>query len=163
MPSIDLAIIGSCGSAYESAAGQVDKEQQWLPQLAPHLPLAILFPLQREHRRGYPWNWSIYRWLEGENVLASPILVSGSTVSAVCRCPAPYRCYGGHSPDSITFFRGVPLAMRASATREAIASLHDLIDTDAATAIWKTALQAPVWERSPSGYTETFKQGTCYR
>jgi len=31
----------------EAATGQVDKEQQWLPRLAPHLPLAIPVPLAK--------------------------------------------------------------------------------------------------------------------
>ena len=31
----------------EAATGQVDKEHQWLPRLAPHLPLAIPAPLAK--------------------------------------------------------------------------------------------------------------------
>jgi aminoglycoside phosphotransferase (APT) family kinase protein len=31
----------------EGATGQVDKEQQWLPRLAPYLPLAIPVPLAK--------------------------------------------------------------------------------------------------------------------
>ena len=50
------------------AVGQVDKEQEWLPKLAPHLPLAIPVPLAKGiPGEGYPWNWSVYPWLEGEN------------------------------------------------------------------------------------------------
>src|SRR5947207_9742242 len=50
------------------AVGQVEKEQQWLPRLAPLLPLAIPVPLAKgTPAEGYPWHWSIYRWLEGEN------------------------------------------------------------------------------------------------
>ena len=50
------------------AIGQVEKEHQWLPRLAPLLPLTIPVPLAMgEPGEGYPWHWSIYRWLEGEN------------------------------------------------------------------------------------------------
>ncbi|HIF95836.1 MAG TPA: hypothetical protein EYQ54_02210 [Myxococcales bacterium] len=50
------------------AMGQVEKEHQWLPQLAPLLPLQISDPLAKgEPGEGYPWQWSVYRWLEGEN------------------------------------------------------------------------------------------------
>src|SRR5688500_18661206 len=50
------------------AIGQVDKEWQWLPKLAPHLPLAIPVPLAKGiPAEGYPWEWGVYRWLEGEN------------------------------------------------------------------------------------------------
>ena len=54
------------------ATGQVDKEHQWLPRLAPHLPLAIPVPLAKgTPGAGYPWHWSVYQWLEGENASAS--------------------------------------------------------------------------------------------
>src|SRR5688572_12937072 len=60
------------------AVGQVEKEQKWLPHLAPHLPLAIPVPLAMgTPDEGYPWHWSVYRWLEGENAtlerLADPL------------------------------------------------------------------------------------------
>jgi aminoglycoside phosphotransferase (APT) family kinase protein len=48
-------------------AGQVEKEHRWLPRLAPLLPLPIPAPLAiGEPAHGYPWRWSIYRWLEGD-------------------------------------------------------------------------------------------------
>ncbi len=45
--------------------------------------------------------------------------------------------------------RGVPLAMRDPATREAIAALRGAIDTDAVTTAWEAALRAPEWDRAP--------------
>src|SRR2546429_28685 len=54
----------------EGATGQVDKEHQWLQKLAPHLPLAIPDPLAKgTPGEGYPWQWSIYRWLKGETAI----------------------------------------------------------------------------------------------
>src|SRR6202011_3402050 len=45
---------------------QVDKEHRWLPILAPQLPLRIPQPLAKGVPGcGYPWPWSVYRWLEG--------------------------------------------------------------------------------------------------
>lgn len=50
------------------AVGQVDKEHQWLLRLAPFLPLAISVPLAKgKPGEGYPWHWSVYQWLAGEN------------------------------------------------------------------------------------------------
>jgi aminoglycoside phosphotransferase (APT) family kinase protein len=44
----------------QEVSGQVDKEQQWLPRLAPHLPLAIPLPLALGRLgEGYPWQWSV--------------------------------------------------------------------------------------------------------
>jgi aminoglycoside phosphotransferase (APT) family kinase protein len=50
------------------ATHQAAKEAAWLPKLAPHLPLAI--PVQLAMGRpaeGYPFEWSVYDWLPGEN------------------------------------------------------------------------------------------------
>ena len=43
-------------------AEQVDKEQRWLPVLAPQLPLPIPEPVARgENGAGFPYSWSVYR------------------------------------------------------------------------------------------------------
>lgn len=43
-------------------AGQVEKEQEWLPKLAPFLPNKIPVPLGiGEPGENYPWKWSVYR------------------------------------------------------------------------------------------------------
>jgi Phosphotransferase enzyme family len=50
-------------------AAQVEKKQRWLLGLATLLPLPIPVPLAMgEPALGYPWHWSVYRWLEGEVV-----------------------------------------------------------------------------------------------
>jgi aminoglycoside phosphotransferase (APT) family kinase protein len=56
----------------EDYAAQVEKEQRWLPILAPLLTLHIPVPLAiGEPVFGYPWEWSIYRWLEGNTIASS--------------------------------------------------------------------------------------------
>ena len=46
---------------------QVEGEHQWLPILAPQLPLPIPVPLAMGRPAdGYPWPWSVYRWIDGE-------------------------------------------------------------------------------------------------
>ena len=53
---------------------QVEKEQRWLPKLAPLLPLQIPLPLGKgKPGEGYPWKWSIYRWLKGETAATARI------------------------------------------------------------------------------------------
>src|SRR5690349_11841367 len=55
-------------------ASQVEKEHQWLPKLAPFLPVQIPEPLARGvPGEGYPWSWSIYKWLEGETASTTKI------------------------------------------------------------------------------------------
>lgn len=135
------------------ATGQVEKEQMWLPRLAPHLPLAVPIPLAMGWPgEGYPWHWSVYRWLDGETVTRERLPDLGQAamdlthfVSALHRIdPA-----GGPPPDQFNAFRGVPLATRDARTRAAIASLHGEIDADLATAAWDAALAAPAWAGPP--------------
>jgi len=50
------------------AVPSLDRELYWLPRLALHLPVAVPEPLGRgEPAEDYPWPWSVYRWLDGEN------------------------------------------------------------------------------------------------
>src|SRR5215211_4446 len=47
------------------------KEREWLPRLAPHLPLDVPTPVAvGAPGEGYPWTWSVYRWLDGDNAAA---------------------------------------------------------------------------------------------
>ncbi|MEM9387900.1 MAG: aminoglycoside phosphotransferase family protein [Pseudomonadota bacterium] len=42
------------------------KEQQWIPVLAPHLPLAVPLPVHCGKPQGsYPYHWTLQRWLPG--------------------------------------------------------------------------------------------------
>ena len=139
------------------AVGQVEKEHKWLPKLAPHLPLAIPVPLARGGPGGsYPWDWSIYRWLDGENAalerMSDPCQVAqdlAGFIAAMQRIDAT----NGPTPSVHNSGRGVPLATRDEQTRIAIDALRDMIDidldTDAITAAWETALRAPVWTGPP--------------
>lgn len=60
---------------------QVEKEHRWLPKLAPQLPLPIPVPLAMGvPGEGYPWHWSVYRWLAGETAATwrgSPVWFHG--------------------------------------------------------------------------------------
>src|SRR5919205_403770 len=50
------------------------KEVEWLPRLAPLLPLEIPVPVaQGRPSGGYPWFWEIHTWVEGETVPAEEI------------------------------------------------------------------------------------------
>jgi aminoglycoside phosphotransferase (APT) family kinase protein len=50
------------------ATAQAHTEAKWLPRLAPQLPLALPVQLARGRpAEGYPFGWSVYEWLPGEN------------------------------------------------------------------------------------------------
>ena len=137
----------------ESALGQAEKERRWLPRLAPHLPLAIPTPIARgEPGEGYPWGWSVYGWLEGENATIDRITDRRLLAADLARFIAALQeidSTGGPLAGSHNFYRGVPLAMRDKPTRKALASCGGLIDTEAALAAWEASLHVPLWEDAP--------------
>lgn len=135
------------------AIGQVDKEHTWLPRLAPFLPLAIPVPLAKgQPGEGYPWHWSVYPWLAGENAilerLADPRQAAidlAHFIAALQRIDAT----DGPPPGEHNSARGEPLAIRDTRTREAIATLQGTLDADVVTAVWDTAIEAPPWPGPP--------------
>jgi aminoglycoside phosphotransferase (APT) family kinase protein len=137
----------------EGATGQVDKEQQWLPRLAPLLPLAIPVPLAKgTPGEDYPWHWSVYRWLEGETATIECIADPGKAARDLAQFIAALQridSTGGPPPGAHNSFRGVPLSMRDAETRAAIATLHGTLDASPLIAAWDAALQAPAWDGPP--------------
>ncbi|MFC5448861.1 aminoglycoside phosphotransferase family protein [Paenibacillus aestuarii] len=135
------------------ALGQVEKEQRWLPLLAPALPVPIPVPLAMGAPAAvFPWPWSVYPWLEGENATIEPVAdlhhaatVLADFISALQRIDAA----GGPPPGPHNSNRGVELAARDNAVREAIAALREELDADAVGAAWEAALYAPVWSGAP--------------
>ena len=134
------------------ATDQVDKEHRWLPRLAPLLPIAIPVPLAKgTPGEGYPWNWSVYRWLEGEAATIERIADPRQAAIDLAQfITALQRIDAKDGPLAVNHnLRGVPLAARDTDTREALAALHGMLNTDAATMVWEVALQAPAWDREP--------------
>ncbi len=130
------------------AVEDVDKEHQWLPRLAPLLPVAVPVPLGKgEPAEGYPWHWSIYPWLDGENPAVDGITDPGSLATELAQFVAALHRIDptGGPPAS----RGIPLADRDAPTRTAIDALQGIVDTAAATAAWDAAAQTPAWPGPP--------------
>ncbi|GLS35876.1 aminoglycoside phosphotransferase [Mesorhizobium tianshanense] len=133
---------------------QVEKEQRWLPRLAPLLPLPVPVPLAMGNPAdNYPWHWSVYRWIEGETATRERIASLPQFAASLARFLVALQRIdpaGGPVPGQHNFFRGGPLSVYDGETRQAIAALDGRIDTSAASAVWEAALAAtwhgaPVW------------------
>lgn len=131
---------------------QVEKEHRWLPLLAPQLPLPIPAPLARgAPGKGYPFPWSVYRWIEGETASAERIRDMAEFATDLAHFLAALQridASGGPLPGAHNFFRGGQLAVYDAETRSAIAALSDEIDPRRATALWDRAL-ASTWQGRP--------------
>lgn len=133
----------------ERYAEQVPKEQRWLPHLAPHLPLPIPTPLAMgEPAQNYPWHWSIYRWIEGNHATLDNITNLKQFACDLAQFLVELQHLDPHNgppPGPHNFFRGGSLATYDQETRTAIASLHNSLDSEAATAVWEAALNT-TWQ-----------------
>jgi aminoglycoside phosphotransferase (APT) family kinase protein len=132
----------------DRAVDNIEKEQRWLPWLAPSLPVAVPAPLGGgDPAEGYPFPWSVYRWLDGQDCF----VVSPTDPSAFARDLAEFvLALRRLDPvDGPPAGRGVPLAERDAPTRDAIARSVGLIDIDAVTAAWDAALAVTPWTGPP--------------
>ncbi|MFT4060266.1 MAG: aminoglycoside phosphotransferase family protein [Legionella sp.] len=131
---------------------QVEKEQKWLPILAPQVPLPIPAPLALgKPTTEYPWHWSIYSWIEGEAAASAPIknlkdfaIDLAQFLAALEQIDSTNGPWAG--PHS--FYRGGPLLTYDAETRQALALLKNTIDVNTATEVWEKALETS-WHSSP--------------
>jgi aminoglycoside phosphotransferase (APT) family kinase protein len=133
-------------------AQQVDKEQRWLPVLAPQLPLPIPTPVGRgAPGSGFPYPWSVYRWLDGDLASHTPIGDRGefaATLAGFLNALGRVDAGGGPEPGQHNFFRGGPLATYAEETQDAIEALGDEIPRGEVERAWADAT-ATSWSRDP--------------
>jgi len=128
--------------------GSLDKEFEWLPRLAPLLPLAVPTPVARgTPGEGYPHEWAIHNWLDGEDAASTPLDQSRATVDLAELIAALRRIDPAGGPPAGG--RGGPLRPHDVAMRAGIVALADSIDADAVTAAWEDALAAPDWDGAP--------------
>ncbi|WP_420713092.1 aminoglycoside phosphotransferase family protein [Streptomyces sp. MMG1121] len=133
-------------------ANDASRERTWLPRLVPHLPTTIPEVLgEGEPAEGYPWPWSVYRWLAGENpeagALSEPVLLAEDLAEFVAAMRSITL------PGAPRAHRGGPVASLDAETRAAIEELRGIpqegVDCDAATAVWEETLRAPGWDGPP--------------
>ena len=125
------------------AAELVVNEQRWLPTIARMLPLAIPEPVAvGVPDEGYPWHWSICRWLPGEPAwrvdAASRASFAAEFAAAITALHVPAPTDAPPNP-----VRGVPLASRDSAVRARLEALPELVP------VWEDAIAAPAFDGEP--------------
>jgi aminoglycoside phosphotransferase (APT) family kinase protein len=145
----ELAVRLPSGDWY---AEQVGKEQRWLPVLAPQLPLPIPIPVAKgEPGCGFPYPWTVYRWLEGELASRAPIgdlAGFAATLAGFLNALGRVDATAGPAPGRHNFFRGGPLATYEDETLQAIDALGDEIPGDAVRRVWNEAM-ASAWDSEP--------------
>ncbi|MGH8875914.1 MAG: aminoglycoside phosphotransferase family protein [Stackebrandtia sp.] len=142
---------------YRRWVGQVEREQRWLPRLAPHLPLTVSTPLaQGDPGEGFGFPWSVYRWLDGDAVdpdrLDDPLRAARDLAEFILALQS-IDTTGGPGPQWSNSYRGAAIdaPVDSVAAKERvlpkIEALKDTVDTTAIMEVWEAALSAPAWDR----------------
>jgi aminoglycoside phosphotransferase (APT) family kinase protein len=127
-----------------AVATLIDKEQGWLPQLAPFLPIPVPAPVRTgQPGDSYPSRWSIVPWLHGRSAdVCEPRADQGEPLAAfLCALhrPAPENA-------PLNPYRGVPLSERAEQIAERIRrlELHTRLLNADVKRIYEAAMSAPI-------------------
>ena len=133
----------------------VDKEHRWLPELARQLPLPVPVPLGRgEPGAGYPFVWSVYRWLDGEPASADRIADPARfavELAGFLTALQGVDTTGGPPPGTHTWFRGGTLRTFDGTVQGSLEVLAGRTDVGPAREVWAAALDAP-WDGVPSWF-----------
>lgn len=124
------------------AAEIIRHEQRWLPALASRIPISIPTPLcVGVPGCGYPWFWSVVRWIEGQ-----PADVTPPGPDQASRLAGFLRALHVKAPDDapVNPWRGVPLRNRADSFQERLERLasRNVPINSRVMSIWRSALQA---------------------
>jgi aminoglycoside phosphotransferase (APT) family kinase protein len=118
-------------------------ESNWLPTLAPLLPVDIPVPVaQGRPSSDYPWFWEIHTWVEGDSVPVEDI----DAIQAARDLAALVEALQKVDPTGAPQGRGIPLAERDKDARYWLARFEG---DPAVNEEWERALAAPPWDGPP--------------
>ena len=140
-----------------SAVGGLMIELEWLPRLAPSLPLAVPVPVASgDPSEEYPFPWTVCTWVSGEPLRPdSGLDVEGAEALAgfVLALESADTCGG---PPVKAGERAGPVAAYDTIVGAAIDGVRaataagriepGLVDERAAAEVWTSAMNAPAWE-----------------
>ncbi|MHA7218280.1 aminoglycoside phosphotransferase family protein [Arthrobacter sp. MDT1-48-3] len=120
-------------------------EQQWLPVITARLAVPTSAPLRcGVPGPGYPWHWSVGRWIEGESGITVPRARRLPAARPLARFLAEFQQPAPPGAPVSPVGRGGPLAARDDVLRDRLASLPNAPE-GLLLRVWDEALAAPAW------------------
>ena len=132
----------------EWGAGGIQQEAQWLPRLAPHLPVRI--PTVRGEglpNAAYPCPWLVLDWIPGEHPDPARLADPAALAADLARFVLALRSFDATAAPP--GHRGFSLHRFDSSVRETLTQARDLIDEPVLGRIWEHALAAPEYDGPP--------------
>jgi aminoglycoside phosphotransferase (APT) family kinase protein len=119
------------------------RELEWLPKLAPLLPVEVPVPVaQGRPAAEYPWFWEIHTWVDGETTPVGEI----DAIQAARDLAALVGTMQQLDPSGAPRGRGISLAERDPSVRYWLARFEG---DPIVRAEWERALAAPPWDGAP--------------
>lgn len=124
----------------------MEKEQSWLPRLAPAVPLPIPTVLGRGRASArFPAPWTVVGWLDGEPASSAaiddPVAFAASLAGFLVALRAA-DASGAPPPGPHSAFRGGPLRHWDDEMHDLLLRVHGR-ERDRAAGIWRDAVSAP--------------------
>lgn len=131
----------------ESKVAGLERELEWLPVIAPAVPLAIPAALGRgEPAEGFPFPWAVLTWVEGTNVTAAEV-APGTAEALVELILAIRRLDASHAPPGL---RHGTLREQDTWVRTCAAKLDPRYNPDTLLAAWQEVVDLPPPEGPPT-------------
>ena len=123
----------------------MEREQRWLPEIAPHLPLPVPTPVRTGRAgAGFPWPWSVVRWFPGSASFPPPPFDVATVAQALGGfLRALHRPAPPDAPDNA--WRSVPLDGRTARLHEHLDQLHDTVNRERILAVWDRLVVTSRW------------------
>lgn len=131
--------------------GAIQKEQQWLPRLAPLLPRPVPEPVHAgTPDDAFPLAWSVHRWIDGDEVGAETVRdwpAFGADLAAFVRELHGVDLMGATRADGLSWYRGGTLGPCDEWIAGHLAECRTLVgadlDVDTLERLWREALTLP--------------------
>ncbi|QKE83132.1 aminoglycoside phosphotransferase family protein [Arthrobacter sp. NEB 688] len=140
--------------SHERYVAGIAKEDAVLPHLAAHLPVAVPVPVATGRPgEGFPFPWSVRRWLEGEtpdHVDALDRMLLAADLGTVLRRLREVPAAAGPPAGEHSFHRGGDLRVYAHEVEDVLAERPGDVDPATCRAVWQRATGStwsadPVW------------------
>jgi len=123
----------------------LERELEWLPRLAPRLPLAVPGALGRgEPAEGFPFPWAVFTWVDGRNVRVDEIRDPEQTAVELAELILALRDLD--ATDAPPGLRRGTLREHDGWVRDRAAKIDAGYDVEGLLAAWDEALDAPAWD-----------------